>query len=104
MTLRFAMRLGLILLFLAHLCAASAVLNMILKKEWVMSGTTKVTTTRTDGWQDKCRRWAEAGESFEIRGVGASHLAFCKELCESFNYECHYQSHDYESAAVFTPS
>jgi hypothetical protein len=68
-----------------------------------MSGTTKVTTTRADGWQNIGRRWAEAGESFEIHGIGASHLAFCKALCEAFNYECHYQSHERDSAAVFTP-
>lgn len=68
-----------------------------------MSGTVKVTTTRTDGWQDTCRTWAEAGESFEIHGIGASHLAFCKVLCDAFDYECHYESQDHDSAAVFTP-
>lgn len=66
-----------------------------------MSGITKITTTRTDGWQKICQKWAKAGESFEVHGIGASHLAFCKELCDSFNYECHYQSHDRDSAAVF---
>lgn len=49
------------------------------------------------------REWAQAGEMFEIHGIGANHLAYCKELCEAFDYECHYQSHDYESAAVFAP-
>lgn len=68
-----------------------------------MSGTIKITTTRTDGWQNMGREWAQAGEMFEIHGIGANHLAYCKELCEAFDYECHYQSHDYESAAVFAP-
>jgi hypothetical protein len=75
---------------------------LVWKKEWFMS-TTRITTTRIEGWQGICRTWAAAGESFEIHGIGASHLAFCKELCEAFNYECHYQSHDYDSAAVFAP-
>jgi len=66
--------------------------------------TTKTTSTRTGGWQETCRQWAGAGESFEIHGIGAGHLAFCKELCEAFNYECHYQSHNHDLAAVFAPS
>ena len=68
-----------------------------------MSGITKITTTRTAGWQKTCQQWAKAGESFEIHGIGASHLAFCKDLCDSFNYECLYQSQDRDSAAVFAP-
>ena len=68
-----------------------------------MSGTIKVTTTRIGSWQATCRQWAAAGESFEIHGTGASHLAFCKELCDTFNYECRYQSHQQDGAAIFVP-
>jgi len=67
-----------------------------------MSGITKTITTRTGGWQKTCRQWAERGESFEIHGVSASNLAFCKELCEAYNYECRYQSHGID-CAVFAP-
>lgn len=72
------------------------------ERRWVMSGTTKLTATWTDGWQNICRRWAEAGETFEIHGMGPNHFAYCMELCETFNYECHYQSHGPNSTAVFT--
>jgi hypothetical protein len=54
------------------------------------------------GWQIICKQWAERGDTFEIHGIGAVHLAFCKELCDTFQYECHYQSHGCDSA-VFTP-
>ena len=66
-----------------------------------MSGTTKI-TTRTQGWQTTCRQWASSGESFEIHDLGAANLAFCQELCETYNYECHYQSHG-SKIAMFTP-
>lgn len=69
-----------------------------------MSGIVKVTTTRVDGWQKVCRKWAETGESFEIHGIGANHLAFCKELCEAYDYECTYRSRDHDSAAIFLPA
>ena len=68
-----------------------------------MTKSTKVTTTRTGGWRTKCLDWAGAGEYFEIRGIGAKHLAFCKELCEIFDYECLYESEGKKSTAVFTP-
>ena len=69
-----------------------------------MSGTTKITTTRTDGWQKRSRKWAQDGESFEIHGIAASHLAFCKELCETFDYECEYQSDGAGPTATFVPA
>ena len=69
-----------------------------------MSGTTKVTSTQTLGWQDICRKWAKAGEAFEIHGVSPRHLTFCKDLCVEFNYECSYQSHHEDSPAVFLPA
>jgi len=59
--------------------------------------------TRTEGWQTKCLDWAIAGEHFEIHGVGAKHLAFCKEICDTFGYECIYESAGKKSTAVFTP-
>jgi hypothetical protein len=68
-----------------------------------MTKSTKVTTTKTQGWQTKCLDWAVAGEYFEIHGVGARQLAFCKELCDTFNYECLYESEGKKSIAVFTP-
>jgi hypothetical protein len=78
-----------------------------MEKEWneggLMNETAKFTTTRTDGWQKICRQWAEAGEAFELHGVGAGQLAFCKELCEEHGYECRYESHNSLSAAVFVP-
>jgi hypothetical protein len=69
----------------------------------VMSGIIKVTTTRTSGWQTTSIKWAKQREAFEIHGVGASDLAFCKELCEAFDYECEHRSGGPNSAAVFTP-
>ena len=75
-----------------------------LEKEGIMSGTTKATTVRSHVWKAKCREWAQAGESFEINGIGAQHLAFCKDLCEEFNYSCDYQSHGQNSTAVFNPA
>jgi len=68
-----------------------------------MTRSTKVTTTKADGWQKKCTGWAKAGEPFEVQGVSARHLAFCKELCDDFAYECVYESADKKLAAVFTP-
>ncbi len=68
-----------------------------------MSGTTKITTTRTSGWQNICKKWAQQGETFEIQSVAAANLAYCKELCEMFHYECHYQSHGRDSTAIFSP-
>jgi len=68
-----------------------------------MSGTTKITTTKTEGWQTICQNWAQARESFEIHGIGAKHLAYCKELCDSNQYQCRYQFRNLNSAAVFAP-
>ena len=67
-----------------------------------MSETTKATTTRSEGWQKTCRHWAEARESFELLNVGPGHLAFCKQLCDDFGYECRYESHS-DMRAVFVP-
>lgn len=67
-----------------------------------MTGSINVITTRTDGWQKTCQAWAQAGEPFEVQGLGAAHLSFCKEFCDAFNYKCHYDSQD--SAAVFVPT
>ena len=66
-----------------------------------MNWSAKVTTTRVAGWKEVCRGWAEAGEPFEIQGIGARELIFCKELCVAFNYECRFDSK--EAAAVFVP-
>jgi hypothetical protein len=68
-----------------------------------MTKSIKVTTTKTEGWQAKCLDWAVAEEYFEIQGIGARHLAFCKELCDIFSYECLYESAGKKSTAVFTP-
>lgn len=68
-----------------------------------MSGTTKIATTSVEGWQTMCRQWAAAGESFEIQGVNARHLAFCRDLCRAYDYACHYQSQVGESTALFRP-
>ena len=68
-----------------------------------MTKAAKITTTRTEKWQQKCWDWARAGEFFEVQGVSASHLTFCKELCAAYHYECHYDSHHEESTAFFTP-
>ncbi len=67
-----------------------------------MTKSTKFTTTRTEGWQTKCLDWAAAGDVFEVHGVGARHLAFCKEICDIFHYECAYESP--KRTVVFTPS
>ena len=67
-----------------------------------MHGATKVTTTTVEGWEETSRIWAAAGESFEIHGIGARHLKFCKAICDAFNYECHLESRN--SAAVFVPN
>jgi hypothetical protein len=68
-----------------------------------MTKSIKFTTTKAEGWRIKCLDWAAAGEFFEIRGVSACHLAFCKELCDIFCYECLYESEGKKSTAVFTP-
>lgn len=68
-----------------------------------MTKSTKVTTTRAEGWRTKCLDWAVAGEFFEIHGVAARHLAFCKDLCDTFAYECIYEASEKKSTAVFTP-
>lgn len=67
-----------------------------------MSETAKATTTRIDGWQKLCRQWAETRESFELHSVGEGHLAFCKQLCEEYAYECRYESHS-SMRAIFVP-
>jgi hypothetical protein len=69
-----------------------------------MSGITRIATTWTEGWQEQCRIWAAEGESFEIQGIGARHLGFCKDLCGEFDYECHYHSHGHAHAAIMTPA
>jgi hypothetical protein len=68
-----------------------------------MEKSVKITTTGTAGWQEKSRKWAHERECFQIRGVKAKHLAFCKELCDEFHYECHYDSTNEYSEAVFMP-
>ena len=66
-----------------------------------MTQSTKVTRTGADGWQGLCAGWAQAGECFEVQGVGARHLAFCKKLCVDNPYECQYDSA--HQVAVFIP-
>lgn len=67
-----------------------------------MDESVKITTTGTVGWQKKCWTWAQEREPFEVHDVKAKHLAFCKEICGEFHYECQYDSRG-ESAAIFTP-
>jgi hypothetical protein len=62
-----------------------------------------ITTTRRDGWRDQCRTWAETGAFFSIHQIDASHLAFCKQLCDNYGYECTYASDHADSAAFFGP-
>ena len=64
---------------------------------------TNMTSTRRLGWQKKCQTWAAAGESFEVHGVGARELNFCRQLCAAYNYECRFDSSDENSAAIFGP-
>lgn len=68
-----------------------------------MQESMKVTKTSVEGWQAVCRRWAETNEAFELHGVGARHLNFCKELCDVFDYKCEYDSKDHDRAALFVP-
>lgn len=69
-----------------------------------MNDLAKTATTRTEGWQAICLQWAQAREPFEVRGISARHLSFCRDLCERFNYKCNYDSGDRQRAAVFFPS
>jgi hypothetical protein len=64
-----------------------------------MTKSTKVTSTGVTGWQETSQAWAEGGEHFEVHRMGAKHLAFCKELCVKYNYECNHE----DSIAVFVP-
>jgi hypothetical protein len=68
-----------------------------------MTKSANTTSTKIGGWQQISWSWAQAGEIFEIEGIGAKHLAFCKELCAAYNYECQYASGSENSTAVFTP-
>ena len=63
-----------------------------------------VTTTATKDWQETCRGWADEGKYFELDGVKFKHLAFCKELCDEFGYECVYDSQDKYKTAHFSPA
>jgi hypothetical protein len=68
-----------------------------------MTKSAKITTTKTEGWQQICWGWAQSRELFEIKGIGARHLAFCKELCAAYKFECQYESLDEKATAIFTP-
>lgn len=68
-----------------------------------MTKSANSTTTTAEGWQQQCWAWARNGELFEVMGVRANHLAFCKELCAAYNYECHYESNAENSTAIFKP-
>ncbi|HEU5395821.1 MAG TPA: hypothetical protein VFV81_01545 [Verrucomicrobiae bacterium] len=68
-------------------------------KEWE-----KVASTGRDGWQKRCREWAQDGESFQLHGVTAAELAFCKGLCDEFGYQCDYDSRHPLKAAIFSPA
>jgi hypothetical protein len=65
--------------------------------------TAKITNTNREDWRQQCHRWAGSGASFEVQGIGAGQLAFCKEVCDTYDYECIYQSNDQNLAAVFKP-
>lgn len=68
-----------------------------------MTKAAKITTTKIEEWQQICWAWARSREMFEIEGISARHLVFCKELCAAYNYECHYESANEKLAAIFTP-
>lgn len=68
-----------------------------------MSRSVNIAIVGSDGWQRKCKQWAQDGEYFEVRGVTAKHLIFCKKLCDEFRYECEYDSGGVFSEAVFSP-
>jgi len=69
----------------------------------IMSRSVNIVTAGTEGWQKRCRQWAQDGKVFEVRGVSARHLGFCKKLCDEFRYECHYDSGGEFSEAQFSP-
>lgn len=64
---------------------------------------TRLINTGNDEWQKQCREKAQAHEQFEVRGIRARHLAFCKSICDEFHYECEYDSRDPFLTVVFTP-
>jgi hypothetical protein len=78
-------------------------LLIIVEKGGNMSGGKNITSTRTAGWQEVCRTWANAGKSFEVNRIEMEHFAFCKALCKEFDYECLYQFHNEHSIARFRP-
>lgn len=61
------------------------------------------TSTRVDGWQEKCWAWAEAGLPFEVRDMEAAHFMFCQELCAEYEYSYEYRCQASESVARFKP-
>jgi hypothetical protein len=60
-------------------------------------------TTKTDGWEKKCRDWAEFRQSFEVHDLGAAHFMFCQEICTQFDYAYKYRCRGSDSIAKFEP-
>jgi hypothetical protein len=60
-------------------------------------------TTKAAGWQQKCWRWAESAQPFEIRDLQSRHFMFCQEICAEYDYTYQYRCKNMESVARFTP-
>jgi hypothetical protein len=61
------------------------------------------TTTKSKGWEQKCKEWADANESFEIHSIESSHFTFCQNFCARHNYQYQFQIRAGEYVAIFTP-
>ena len=62
------------------------------------------TTTRTQGWQADCWNWAKARMSFELYGIQAQHLAFCRALSSACHVRFHSRRFHDEAVVPFEPS
>jgi hypothetical protein len=62
------------------------------------------TTTRTQGWQADCWNWAKAKMSFELYGIQAQHLAFCRALSSACHVRFHSRQFHDEAVVTFEPS
>ena len=62
-----------------------------------------LTTTKSKGWEQKCKEWADANEPFEIHSIESSHFTFCQSFCARHNYQYEFQIRAREYVAIFTP-
>lgn len=66
-----------------------------------MVAATNSITTKTEGWREKCRKWAEAGKPFALRDLETRHFIFCQEICDEYDYSYKYHCRGPESVAKF---